>query len=59
MLDSLGVLGWIGVFLLLVGVGVIAYADPLVAAGLVIVLVGLGLVVKEGIDRVMTMFGMT
>lgn len=58
MIDSLGLVGWAGLVLLLAGIGVIAYAEPLVALGLVIVLVGLGLVVKQVLEQVMRMFGM-
>jgi len=58
MLDALGPLGWGGIVVLLAGLGLIAYADPLVAAGVGIVLLGLGLLVKRGVDMVMAMMGM-
>ncbi len=58
MFDSLGPMGWAGIFLLIAGLGVVALADPLVAAGLVTILVGLGLLVKRGADLVMSMLGM-
>lgn len=58
MLDSLGAMGWAGIGLLVVGLGVVALADPLVAGGLAIILLGLGLLVKRGIDLVFSMLGM-
>ena len=58
MFESLGPMGWAGILFLIVGLGVVAVADPLVAAGLAIVLVGLGLLVKRGVDLVMAMLGM-
>ena len=58
MIDSLGILGWVGIAILVVGIGVIAAVEPLVALGMVLVIVGMGLVVKQGIDQVMGMFGM-
>ena len=58
MFDSLGPMGWAGILLLLAGLAVVAFADPLVAAGLAIILVGLGLLVKRGVDLVMGMLGM-
>lgn len=58
MIDSLGMLGWVGIAILVVGIVVIAAVEPLVALGMVLVLVGMGLVVKQGIDQVMGMFGM-
>lgn len=58
MIDSLGLVGWLGIVILLVGLGVIAWAAPVVAAGMALVLVGLGLLVKRGLDQVMAMFGM-
>lgn len=58
MIDSLGILGWTGVVLLVVGLAVIAYVAPVVALGMGLVLAGLGLIVKQGISQVMGMFGM-
>lgn len=58
MLSSLGPMGWGGIALVIAGLGVVAVADPLVAAGLAIILIGLGLVVKRGVDLVMSMLGM-
>ncbi len=58
MIDSLGLLGWGGILLLLAGLGIIAYAAPIVALGMGLVLAGLGLVVKQSVSQVMGMFGM-
>lgn len=58
MFKSLGPMGWGGILLLIGGLSVVALADPLVAAGLAIMLAGLGLLVKRGVDLVMSMLGM-
>jgi hypothetical protein len=58
MLDKLGALGVLGAVLLLAGIGVTAYANPLVGAGIALVVAGLGLLVKRGVDQVMGLFGM-
>ncbi|MFB6153802.1 MAG: hypothetical protein ABEJ27_06075 [Halodesulfurarchaeum sp.] len=58
MLQRLGLLGWTGIVLLLVGVATVAIADPVIALGLLLVLVGTGLIVKRVADEVMGLFGM-
>ncbi|MFB6267221.1 MAG: hypothetical protein ABEI31_06150 [Halodesulfurarchaeum sp.] len=58
MLQRLGLLGWTGIVLLLVGVATVAIADPVIAVGLVLVLVGTRLIVKRAADEVMGLFGM-
>lgn len=58
MLSELGGVGWAGIAIVLVGLATIAYAEPVVAVGLALVLAGLGLLAKRGYDAVMGMFGM-
>ncbi|OIB55476.1 DUF7470 family protein [Natrialba sp. SSL1] len=58
MLNRLGPLGIVGILILVAGIGVIAYANWLVAAGIALVLAGLGLVVKALISNVLQQFGM-
>jgi hypothetical protein len=58
MLKNLGPLGIAGVAVLLAGLGLIAYADLVVAAGLALVLLGLGLVIKALVSGVLRQFGM-
>jgi len=58
MFEKLGTLGTVGAVLLLAGIGVTVYANPLVGAGLALVVAGLGLLVKRGVDQVMGLFGM-
>lgn len=58
MLDKLGITGIVGALLLLVGVGVVAWKAPVVAGGIVLVLVGLALVVRSAVRSVMGTFGM-
>ncbi|EJN59783.1 hypothetical protein SAMN04487950_3238 [Halogranum rubrum] len=58
MLDKLGTTGILGVVLLLVGIAVVAYKAPIVAVGIALALVGLGLVAKGLVSNVMSMFGM-
>ncbi|RQH01970.1 DUF7470 family protein [Natrarchaeobius oligotrophus] len=58
MLDKLGPLGIVGIVTLLAGIGVIAYANIVIAAGIALVLAGLGLVVKSLVTSVLQSFGM-
>ncbi|WP_338726791.1 hypothetical protein [Haladaptatus sp. DJG-WS-42] len=58
MLDKLGTGGLIGLIVLVAGLGVIAYANPLIAAGLALVLVGVGLVAKGLVSGLLSAFGM-
>ncbi|WP_336035503.1 DUF7470 family protein [Halobacterium yunchengense] len=58
MLDKLGLSGALGALLVVAGVAVVAWRAPVVAAGIVLVLLGLGLVVRRGVKSVMGMFGM-
>ncbi|PSQ02442.1 hypothetical protein BRC94_01760 [Halobacteriales archaeon QS_5_70_17] len=58
MLDKLGSTGAAGVLLLLGGLGLVAYANLLVAAGLALILVGLVLVARGLLGSVMRTFGM-
>lgn len=57
MIRYLGILGIVGLLLAIAGVGVIAYVDPLIAAGLVGVLVGMSVVVISIVRRAMASFG--
>jgi hypothetical protein len=57
MLDKLGLSGVFGVLLMLAGVGIVAWKAPIVAAGFVLVLLGLALVVRRMAKSVMGMFG--
>ncbi|AEH35875.1 MULTISPECIES: DUF7470 family protein [Halopiger] len=58
MIDKIGPLGIVGVVVLLGGIGLIAYANPIIAAGMALVLVGLGLVVKSLVSGMLQSFGM-
>lgn len=58
MIDKIGPLGIVGVVVLLAGIGLIAYANYIVAAGMALVLVGLGLVVKSLVSGMLQSFGM-
>ncbi|ELZ06521.1 hypothetical protein C480_09290 [Natrialba aegyptia DSM 13077] len=58
MLKNLGLLGIVGIVVLLAGIGVIAYANWMVAVGIALVLAGLGLVVKSLVSSVLKQFGM-
>ena len=57
MFERLGVAGVGGVVLLLAGLGLIAVTSPVVAAGMALVLIGLGLVGKGLAGNVMRQFG--
>ncbi|NGM68844.1 MULTISPECIES: DUF7470 family protein [Natronolimnobius] len=58
MIDKIGPLGFVGIVVLLAGIGLIAYADWIIAAGIALVLAGLGLVVKSLVSSVLQSFGM-
>lgn len=58
MLKNLGALGIAGLVIVLLGIGLVAYANPLIAAGLVLVLAGLGLVVQSLVSRMLRQFGL-
>jgi hypothetical protein len=58
MLDKLDPLGYLGILLVLTGIGVVAWKAPVVAAGIAAVLLGVGLVAKSAVQSVMGMFGM-
>lgn len=58
MLNKLGLAGVLGALCCLGGLAVVAYAAPLVAGGLTLVLVGLALVVRGLLSSVLSAFGM-
>lgn len=58
MLQKLGAFGVLGLLLLLAGIGMTAYANPVVGLGMALMVAGIGLLVKRGVDQVMGMFGM-
>lgn len=58
MLGKLGSTGLAGVLLLIGGLAVVAYASPIVAGGLALMLVGLVLVARGLLGSVMRSFGM-
>ncbi len=58
MYERLGVGGIVGLLLALVGIALVAWQAPIVAAGLAFVLAGIGLVVRALVGNVMRQFGM-
>lgn len=58
MFDKFGVSGVVGVLVILGGLSLIAFADPIIAGGLVLVLVGVGLVIRGLISSLMDAMGM-
>ena len=58
MFNRLGIAGVFGVLCCLGGLGIIAYAAPVVAGGFALVLVGLALVVRGLLSGVLSAFGM-
>lgn len=57
MLDKLGISGIVGVLFVLVGVGIVAWKAPVVAAGIVLVLLGFALVARSIAKSLMGVFG--
>ncbi|MCW8173129.1 DUF7470 family protein [Natrialba swarupiae] len=58
MLDKLGPVGIVGIVILLAGIGLVAYVNIYIAAGLALILAGMGLIVKSLITRMLQSFGM-
>ncbi|MFC7044244.1 hypothetical protein ACFQH6_01455 [Halobacteriaceae archaeon GCM10025711] len=58
MLDKLGPFGIVGVLAIIGGIALIAVQSPVVAAGISLVLVGVGLTARSLVQNVMGMFGM-
>lgn len=58
MLGRLGISGVVGVLVILGGLSLIAYANPIIAGGLVLVLVGIGLIIRGVVSSVMDAMGM-
>lgn len=58
MLRHLGAVGVLGLLLLLGGIGVIAWRDPVIAAGIALAIAGLGLVVRALVSSLMGALGM-
>ncbi|MFB6138965.1 MAG: hypothetical protein ABEJ26_00860 [Halosimplex sp.] len=58
MLDKLGAAGIVGILVILGGIGLLAWVDPLIAAGIAFVVAGLGLVLYGLVTSVMSSFGM-
>lgn len=57
MIRSLGALGILGLLVAIAGIAVIAYVDPIVAGGVVAILVGITLVVVNVVRRMMATLG--
>ena len=58
MLRKLGAIGILGVAAVLAGLALIAWAEPVVAAGMALVLLGFGLTVKALVSNLLSSFGM-
>ncbi|SIR92685.1 DUF7470 family protein [Natronorubrum thiooxidans] len=58
MLKNLGPQGIAGLLIVLAGVALIAYQNLLIAAGMALVLAGLGILVKALISGMLQSFGM-
>ena len=58
MFDKLGAKGIVGVLVLLGGIAVIALQNLLIAAGMALMVVGLGLVVWGVVSSMLSNFGM-
>lgn len=58
MLDKLGAAGIIGILLVFGGIGLVAWQNPILAAGMAFVVAGLGLVVYGMVSNLLVSFGM-
>jgi len=58
MLKQLGGAGVLGFLVLLAGIGVLAYVNPIIGAGVALVVAGLGLVTYGMVTNMMRALGM-
>ncbi|MFT4931258.1 MAG: hypothetical protein ACI91T_001133 [Natronomonas sp.] len=58
MFDRLGPLGIAGLLFILVGLTLVTWASPIVGAGLALVFVGTGLVIKGVVGSILQTWGM-
>lgn len=58
MLRQIGAGGFIGIMALIVGFGVVAYINPIIAGGIALIFIGATLLVHSIIKAVATQFGM-
>lgn len=58
MLDKLGAKGIVGILLLLAGIGVVAWQQPIVAAGIALVVVGFVLTAWGLVSGLLSSLGM-
>jgi hypothetical protein len=58
VLDKLGAAGIVGILVILGGIGLIAWVNPLIAAGIGLVVAGVGLILYGVVTNVLASFGM-
>ena len=58
MLQNLGPLGIVGILMLVAGIGLIAYENLVIAAGLALAIAGLGLAVRSLVSGMLKQFGL-
>ncbi|MDR5674599.1 hypothetical protein AArcCO_2888 [Halalkaliarchaeum sp. AArc-CO] len=58
MLDTLGTEGLLGVGLIVLAIALLTWYDPIVGAGVMILVAGFALVARGVADSVMQLFGM-
>ncbi|MCU4743672.1 hypothetical protein OB955_05210 [Halobacteria archaeon AArc-m2/3/4] len=58
MYDKLGPVGIVGIVVMLAGIGLVASQNLLIAAGMALIVGGLGVVVKALVSNVLSSFGM-
>lgn len=58
MFRKIGIVGIFGVLLAILGLGVLAYVEPLIAVGVALILVGMGVVLGNLLRRMLATFGM-
>lgn len=58
MFDKLGPVGILGLLMLGAGIGVVAYVEPIIAVGIALVILGLGLTLKAIVSSFLGAMGM-
>lgn len=58
MRNKLGTEGLVGVLLVVLAVGLVAWRDPIIGGGMILFLAGLALIAKGVVSSALGMFGM-
>jgi hypothetical protein len=58
MFQRLGLVGVLGVVVMVAGIGLVTWQNPIIGGGIALMLAGVGLVVRSLVTSMLSMFGM-